>query len=360
MSSICGLLGKALWNNKPSHILNFQISAKDNLSSTYVVLTGFKSWLNICLFSNMDAFSKIVISAVNNIKDSVIKIDVFKISNGKIEQSGSGSGFVFSSDGYAFTNSHVVNGADELKATLMGGEEVSAEIIGQDPESDLAIIKISQGQFSVSTLGSSDKLQIGQLVIAIGNPLGFQQSVTTGVISGLGRTMRTQSGMLVDNVIQTDALLNPGNSGGPLTDSSGSVIGVNTAMIRGAQGLSLSIDINSAKSIAHQLIQNGKVFRAKLGFMLQEIELNKRLIRRYGLKNNKGLFVVKIEANTPASRSQVEEGDIIVEFNANPINTTFDLFKTLSDESILTIVDVTVIRHTSKLIFVISPERRAA
>jgi len=308
----------------------------------------------------MDDFSKTVIGAVDKIKDSVIKIEVYNSKGAKNQPVGTGSGFVFSSDGFAFTNSHVVQGATDMKVTLMGGEQVAAEIIGQDPESDLAIIKISPSKFSVSKLGESSNLQIGQLVIAIGNPLGFQHSVTTGVISGLGRTMRTQSGMLIDNVIQTDASLNPGNSGGPLANSDGDVIGVNTAIIQGAQGLSLSIDINKAKSIAHQLINNGKVFRARLGFMLQEIELNKKIKSHYGLKNKKGLFIVKIEDNSPGSRSQINEGDVIVEFNNKPINSLFDIFKELSQESILTMVDIAIIRHTDKHIFGIFPERNAA
>ncbi len=306
----------------------------------------------------MDDFSKIIINSVNKVKDAVIKIEIFKTVKGKQELAGSGSGFIFSSDGLAFTNSHVVNGAETIKVTLMNMETVSAHIIGQDPESDLAIIKLSGGRFSVASLGTSDNLQIGQLAIAIGNPLGFQHSVTTGVIGGLGRTLRTESGMLVDNVIQSDALLNPGNSGGPLVDSEGNVIGVNTAIIRGAQGLSLSIDINKAKSIAQQLIQNGKVFRAKLGLMLQEIDLNKRIIRHYGLKNTKGLFISNIEDNSPASRSQLKTGDIIIAFNNQPVNSTFELFKALSDKSILTMTDITIIRYTEKHIFTITPEQR--
>ena len=308
----------------------------------------------------MDDFSNTVISAVNKIKDSVIKIELFKTVKGKRQQTGAGSGFVFSSDGFAFTNSHVVNGSEEIKVTLMSGETVPAEIVGQDTESDLAIIKLTRGQFSVAALGGDDELQIGQLVIAIGNPLGFQHSVTTGVISGLGRTLRSESGMLIDNVIQTDASLNPGNSGGPLVDSTGSVIGVNTAIIRGAQGLSLSIDINKAKSIAQQLIQNGKVFRARLGLMLQEIELNKRIVRHYGLKNNKGLFIANIGDNTPASLSLLREGDIVIEFDNKPVNSTIELFKMLSDRSILTTVNITVIRHTEKYTFSVVPDEKAA
>ncbi|MCB0667152.1 MAG: trypsin-like peptidase domain-containing protein, partial [Saprospiraceae bacterium] len=220
--------------------------------------------------------------------------------------------------------------------------------------------KVLGDQTVFAHLGNSDDLQIGQLVIAVGNPLGFQQSVTAGVISGLGRTIRTKTGMLIDNVIQSDVSLNPGNSGGPLTDYQGKVVGVNTAIIQGAQGLSLSIDVNKAKSIADQLIRNGKVFRARLGLILQEIQLNPKLQRHYGLKQQKGLFIVRIEKNSPGSRSQLREGDIIIDFNNSPVSSLFELFQQLSHESILTSVDISVIRHTEKMIFPIFPEKRAA
>ena len=308
----------------------------------------------------MDEYSKIIVNAVDEIKNSVIKINCFKQVRGKMVASGSGSGFIFSSDGLAFTNSHVIHGAEKLEVDMLDGSNSQAEIIGEDPDSDLAIIKVYADKLEVSSLGSSTDLQIGQLVIAIGNPLGFQQSVTAGVVSGLGRTMKTQSGMLIDNVIQSDVALNPGNSGGPLADASGSVVGVNTATIRGAQGFSLSIDIDKAKLIAGQLIEKGFVFRARLGFMLQEININKKILRHYGLPNTRGLFVVKIEPDSPAARSQVKEGDIIIAFNNKTTNSTIDLFNELSNEDIVTLVDIAIIRHTEKLIFGIFPERRVA
>lgn len=309
---------------------------------------------------SMDSFSKTVITAVDQVKEAVVKIDVFRDRKGKSDPAGSGSGFIFSSDGFAFTNSHVIHQADKIRVTLLGGDEVGAEVIGEDPDSDLAIIKVFNHQTVFARMGDSDTLQIGQLVIAVGNPLGFQQSVTTGVVSGLGRTIRTRTGMLIDNVIQSDVSLNPGNSGGPLTDYRGEVIGVNTAVIQGAQGLSLSIDINKAKSIADQLIRKGRVFRARLGLILQEVDLNPKLQRHYGLKNRKGLFIVKIEKNSPGSRSQLKEGDIIVEFNHQPVESLFQLFQELSNESILTVVDIGVIRHTEKIVFAIFPEKKAA
>ncbi len=308
----------------------------------------------------MDDYSKTIITAVDEIKHAVVKIEALKNGKRKPRPVGSGSGFIFSSDGLAFTNSHVIHGADKLEVVMLDGTRAQAELIGEDPDTDLAIIKVFGDQLSVSTLGDSEGLQIGQLVIAVGNPLGFQQSVTTGVISGLGRTLRTQSGMLIDNVIQTDAALNPGNSGGPLTDAKGEVIGVNTATIRGAQGFSLSIDIDKAKLIAGQLIEKGFVFRAKLGFILQEVTINTKILRHYGLQNAGGLFVVRIEPNSPAARSQVEEGDIIFSFNNKTVNSTIDLFDELSDQRIITMVDIGIIRHSEKHIFGIFPEKRAA
>ncbi|MCB0686623.1 MAG: trypsin-like peptidase domain-containing protein [Saprospiraceae bacterium] len=308
----------------------------------------------------MDAFSKTIITAVDQVKEAVVKIDVFRRVKGKLVKAGAGSGFIFSSDGYAFTNSHVIHQAEKIQVTLLGGDEVNAELIGEDPDSDLAIIKVFGDQTAFARLGNSEALQIGQLVIAVGNPLGFQQSVTAGVVSGLGRTIRTKTGMLIDNVIQSDVSLNPGNSGGPLTDYQGLVVGVNTAIIQGAQGLSLSIDINKAKSIADQLIRNGRVFRARLGLMLQVITLNPKMQRHYGLKQGKGLFIVRIDKNSPGSRSQLKEGDIIIDFNNKPVASLFELFQELSHESILTMVDISVIRHTERLYFPIFPERKAA
>lgn len=212
-----------------------------------------------------------IIEAVEKTKNAVVKIDVFKKANdGKLRPAGSGSGFIFSSDGLVFTNSHVVEGAEKIMVSLLNENEIEGFLIGNDPDTDLAILKIYTEGYSVAKLGDAQQLQIGQFVIAIGNPMGYQHTVTTGVVSALGRTLRTQSGRLVDNVIQSDAALNPGNSGGPMITTDGEVIGVNTAIIQGAQGLSFSVDINTAKEIARQLITDGKVFRAYLGLMLRK------------------------------------------------------------------------------------------
>lgn len=304
----------------------------------------------------MDAYSSIIISAVEKTKNAVVKIDVFKKGkDGKLKPAGSGSGFIFSSDGLIFTNSHVVDGAEKIMVSLLNENEIEGILIGKDPDTDLAILKIYSQGYSVAKLGDAEQLQIGQLVIAIGNPYGYQHTVTTGVVSALGRSLQTQSGRLVDNVIQSDAALNPGNSGGPMINTEGEVIGVNTAIIQGAQGLSFSVDINTAKEIASQLIQNGKVFKAYVGLMLQEINLNPKIRAHYNLSNRKGLFITKIEPNSPASRSQLQEGDIIISFHDKPINSNHELFKELTKKDILDMINISVIRRTELLHFGIAP-----
>ncbi len=303
----------------------------------------------------MDAFSQMIIDAVEKTKNAVVKINVFKTVKGKLRPAGSGSGFIFSSDGLVFTNSHVVHGAEKIMVSLLNENEIEGIIIGEDPDTDLAILKIYTEGYSVAKLGDASQLQIGQFVIAIGNPYGYQHTVTTGVVSALGRTLQTQSGKLVDNVIQSDAALNPGNSGGPMITTDGAVIGVNTAMIQGAQGLSFSVDINTAKEIAEQLIHHGKVFKAYIGIMLQEININPKVKQHFNLSNKRGLFVTRIEPESPASRSQLQEGDIIVNFNGHPVNSTHELFKELAKKEILTIVDISVVRHTEMLNFTIAP-----
>jgi S1-C subfamily serine protease len=307
----------------------------------------------------MDAFSKLIIEAVEKTKNSVVKINVFKKhKDGKLRAAGSGSGFIFSSDGFVFTNSHVVEGADKIMVGLLNENEIEGFLIGQDPDTDLAILKIYTEGYSVAKLGNAEELQIGQFVIAIGNPYGYQHTVTTGVVSALGRTLRTQSGQLVDNVIQSDAALNPGNSGGPMINTDGEVIGVNTAIIQGAQGLSFSVDINTAKVIASHLIKDGKVFKAYLGIMIQEVNINPKIKQHYNLTNRKGLFVTKIEENSPAALSQLQDGDIIISFNKKTINTTHELFKELSRKESEGLIDISVIRRTELLNFSISPKAR--
>ena len=249
----------------------------------------------------------------------------------------------------------MVHGANKLQVTLLNGDRADAELIGEDPDNDLAVIKSFTKGHRVSKLGSSEDLKIGQYVLAIGNPLGYQHSVTTGVVSGLGRSIRSQSGKLIDNVIQSDVMLNPGNSGGPLVNMDAKVIGINTAMIRGGQGLSLSIAIDTAKEIASQLIRKGKVFKAYLGLMLQEVEIPVKTLRHFALKGKKGLFISKIEKDSPASRSQLQEGDVIISFDETRVEHIHGLFKQLGNEEILKMVDVEVLRYNQKIQLPITP-----
>jgi S1-C subfamily serine protease len=306
----------------------------------------------------MDPYSQMIIQAVQAVKNAVVKIDVYKQVAGKLQRAGSGSGFIFSSDGLVFTNSHVVHGGEKIMVSLLNENEIEATLVGEDPDTDLAILKIYATGYSVAKLGDSGALEIGQILVAIGNPFGYQHTVTTGVVSALGRTLRSQNGMLVDNVIQSDAALNPGNSGGPMITTDGEVIGVNTAIIQGAQGLSFSVAINTAKEIANQLIANGKVFKAYLGLSLQEVPVNQKIVRHYHLTSERGLFVTGIEPGSPASRSQLREGDIILTFNGKDIPSLHDLFKELSKKSVLTMIDMTVIRHTERIDLTVFPVAR--
>jgi S1-C subfamily serine protease len=312
-------------------------------------LTSYRKYIS------MDTFSKMIIEAVDKIKNAVVKIDVYKTNKGKLRPAGSGSGFIFSSDGLIFTNSHVVHGAEKIMVSLLNENEIEANLIGEDPDTDLAILKIYADGYSVAKLGDASELQIGQFVIAIGNPFGYQHTVTAGVVSALGRSLRTQSGHLVDNVIQSDAALNPGNSGGPMINTDGEVVGVNTAMINGAQGLSFSVDINTAKEIATQLIRDGKVFKGYLGVAMQEVPVNQKILRHYHLPNQKGLFVVSIEKDSPAALSQLQEGDLIVAFKGKTVNSLHELFKELTHKDIIGAIDISVIRHTELLHFTIFP-----
>jgi S1-C subfamily serine protease len=306
----------------------------------------------------MDAYSQIIINAANKLRTSVVKIEQFDISKGRETVTGTGTGFLFSSDGYLFTNSHVVKNAKQLRAVLYDGSVHNAILIGEDQYTDLAILKIDAADYSPATLGDSDNLNIGQLVIAIGNPLGFQHTVTAGVISALGRTLSGESGVSMDSMIQTDASLNPGNSGGPLINAEGEVIGVNTATIRGAQGLCFAISINTAKSVANQLIRYGKVKRAYIGASLQQIGLVPKLRTIHHLKNQQALFITQIENNSPAEKGGLLSGDIIYAFNDKIIETSDQLFKMLTGEKVGQFQYVSVLRNNQKKELRITPAER--
>ncbi len=256
----------------------------------------------------LDAYSNAVTGAFDTIGPSVVNIDVFKKKSrySDPQKAGSGSGFFFTPDGFLLTNSHVVQGAQEMEVTLTDGQTYKARLIGEDPDSDLAVLRVDEGVFQPAALGSSQSLRVGQLAIAVGNPLGFQATVTAGVVSALGRSLRSNSGKLIDNIIQTDAALNPGNSGGPLVNSRGEVIGVNTATIMSAQGLCFAIAIDTAKRVASQILQYGKVRRKFIGIGGQNIDLPRRISRHFELPGKKAILVVGIENKGPAHQAGVE------------------------------------------------------
>lgn len=310
----------------------------------------------------MDLFSEIIVTAVEKSKNAVVKIDKYNLINGNERLTGSGSGFVFSSDGLILTNAHVIENSGRLRVYLLDGNDFSGEIIGTDKETDVAIIKIFGTGYTPIKLGVSGNLKIGQLVIAIGNPLGYQHSVSVGVLSGVGRTMRTPGGQLIDDILQTDAALNPGNSGGPMIDTDGEAIGINTAIIPSAQGLSFSIGIDSAKEIARFLISEGKVTKAYLGLMTNEIEINPRIKNFYRLTAKKGLIITGLENSSPASRANLHEGDIIIEFDGGTITQSVDLTKHLiGSKLIMKPTNMKILRQTKIVDLDIIPvERHAA
>lgn len=306
----------------------------------------------------MDAYSEIIHHAVEAASRSVVKIERLDAQR---KVTGTGSGFFFSSDGYLFTNSHVVHNGSSFNVMLHDGTVYPATLAGEDPDTDIAILKSSAYDFQVAQLGDTNELQIGQLVIAIGNPLGFQHTVTAGVVSALGRSLMSETGRLMDDLVQTDAALNPGNSGGPLINFKGEVIGVNTAMIRGAQGLCFAISINTARVIAAELMKSGKVRRAYLGMMLQQINLVPKLRSGLELKNRSALFVTGVEAGSPAGKAGIADGDIIVSFNDNPVETSDALFRQLDREKIGQFQFIRVIRQNRLLELRVTPtEKKAA
>jgi S1-C subfamily serine protease len=304
----------------------------------------------------LDDYSRAVVRAVERVAPSVLNIEVQQRSqNQPRELAGNGSGFVITPDGFILTNSHVVHGATRIVVNLPAGHDYPAQLIGDDPETDLAVIRIDAPQLVHVRLADSENLRVGQLAIAIGNPFGFQASVTAGVISALGRSMYSQSGRLIDNIIQTDAALNPGNSGGPLVNSAGEVIGVNTAMIRPAQGICFAIASNTARLVAGWLIRDGKIRRSYIGVAGQNVPLHRRVVRFYDLPLETGVLVVSVEKNSPAERAGLREGDLIIAFNSQPIGSVHDLHKVLVGEQIGISASLTVIRHTEKLELPILP-----
>ena len=289
----------------------------------------------------LDAYSNAVVNAAKKVSPSVVNIEVHhrpRLTDGRRMQrerrGGSGSGFVFTPDGFVMTNSHVVHGASKIEVTLLDGSSYQADLVGDDPDTDLAVVRINAPKLTSVKLGVSQNIRVGQMAIAIGNPYGFQYSVTTGVVSALGRTLRSSSGRLIDNVIQTDAALNPGNSGGPLVNSRGEVMGVNTAMILPAQGICFATAIDTAKYVAAQLIKEGKIRRSVIGVAGQDVPLPRRIVRYYDLAISSGILVVSREPDSPAVKAGLQEGDIIIGFDDKPVTGIDDLHKLLTGERV--------------------------
>jgi S1-C subfamily serine protease len=308
----------------------------------------------------LDAYSRAVVSAAERVSPSVAKIEVTQktaAQNGESrERQGGGSGFVFTPDGLVLTNSHVVHNASTIRLSLPDGRRFPAHLIGEDPATDLAVVRIDGPNLIAVELGDSQTLRVGQLAIAIGNPYGFQYTVTTGVVSALGRSLRSYSGRMIDDVIQTDAALNPGNSGGPLVSSDGQVIGVNTATIMGAQGLCFAIGINTAKFVTSRLLQQGRIQRAYIGVEAQTVPLHRRIVRFYDLRKETGVMIVGITAGSPAEHAGLCEGDIILAFSGQPVGGVDDLHRLLTETEVRVKNTLTVLRRTEQLELAIVPQ----
>jgi S1-C subfamily serine protease len=308
-----------------------------------------------------DAYSRAVVGAAEKISPSVVKIDVSQ-SAGRTrsgeprEHRGGGSGFVFTPDGLILTNSHVVHGARRIEVSLADGRRFPAHTIGDDAATDLAMIRLDAPNLVAAPLGDSQQLRVGQLVIAVGNPYGFQYTVTAGVVSAMGRSLRSQSGRLIDDVIQTDAALNPGNSGGPLVASDGRVVGVNTATIVGAQGLCFAIGINTAKFVASALLRAGRIRRSYIGVEAQTAPIHRRLVRFYDLPKETGVIVLSVGADGPARKAGIREGDVIVSLDDTPVAGVDDLHRLLTDARVGVSTSLIVLRHTEKLELGVVPQ----
>lgn len=295
----------------------------------------------------LDAYSSAVVRAIEIVGPAVVKLEV--------EEQGSGSGFLFTSDGLLITNSHVIHGASHARVTFADGRIARGEVVGDDPDTDLAVVRVAGNQLPCASLGDSAAVRVGQIAIAIGNPYGFDCTVTTGVISALSRSLRARSGRLMDDVLQTDAALNPGSSGGPLVTSRGEVIGVNTAMIMPAQGLSFAIASNTARFVVSRLLKDGRIRRSYLGVAGHKTEVGRQLARHHGLAISSAVRVESVESSSPASAAGVQPRDLIVAFDGQPVAGIDDLLRHLTEERIGRPTPVTVLRGGERLQLVVVP-----
>ncbi|MGH9387946.1 MAG: S1C family serine protease [Vicinamibacterales bacterium] len=297
-----------------------------------------------------DAYSTAVMSAVDHIGPSVVKVDV-ELPSARGRRGtprgaqGSGSGFVFTPDGLILTNSHVVSGASRISVTLPDGRELIADLVGDDPHTDLAVLRVTAPDLAAAPFGDSSSLRPGQLVIAIGNPFGFQHTVTAGVVSALGRSLRARTVRLMENLIQTDAALNPGNSGGPLVTSAAKVVGVNTAVILGGQGIAFAVPINTARYVVSSLLRDGRVRRSHLGVAGQNNPIPRRLVREHKLTREQGVTITAVSEATPAEEAGLRAGDLIVDFAGEPVSSIDDLHRLLTEDRIGQVTPIRLLRR---------------
>jgi S1-C subfamily serine protease len=295
----------------------------------------------------LDAYSNAVVHAAETVGPAVVRVEVRRNAasrnRGARPADGQGSGFIFTPDGFVLTNSHVIHGSRVVTVEMAAGRSVAAQVIGEDPDTDVAVLRIHGSDLPYARLGESSALRVGQLAVAIGNPLGFQSTVTAGVVSALGRSFRSINGRLIDDVIQTDAALNPGNSGGPLVNSRGEVIGVNTAVILPAQGICFAVGISTVKVVATQLMTHGRVRRGFLGIAGQNISLDAGAARALGMPGG-GVLVISVEPGSPAAAAGVQEGDVMISLQNQPVSGIDDLHRLLSEERIDRQVELTVLR----------------
>ncbi len=304
----------------------------------------------------LDSYSKAVITVVDTVGPAVVMVSRRKTGRGNFsEPEGAGSGVIIAPDGYILTNNHVVQGADAISVTTHDGSTMDAVLVGTDPATDLAVIRAGGSDFHYAVLGDSSKLKVGQLVIAIGNPFGFNSTVSTGVVSALGRSLRSREGRLIENIIQHTAPLNPGNSGGPLVDSRGRVVGINTAIIAMAQGIGFSIPADTAIWAVSEILVHGRVRRGFLGLAGQQQQLNRRLARLHNLENNYGVVVAGTNPDGPSERAGIRKGDMIVSLEGKMTQTVDDLHRMLADHAVGNPLELVILRGQEKVVVSVTP-----